>query len=235
MSRRSLVLLSGGLDSTVALWWARNEYHRVTSLSFRYGSKEEGISLKCARIISERAGAANSTLEVDVLGRIAAGRSALVGKGVEIPRGKGEPDLAGTGAVWVPARNLVLISLAASYADSLEGDADIVVGFDEEEARTFPDNSRRFVDSINLALADAVFGKEVRLVAPLLDMDKGQIVRYSRELGAPVELSCSCYQPRGFKDGLPLHCGVCQSCLLRHRGFLRAGVPDPTSYEVVPP
>ncbi len=220
----------------MALWWAKaRDYERVVTLTFRYGSKEERVCLECARIISERAGVSNTLLELDVLRRIAGDRSALLEGGRQIPKGADGSDLAGTKAVWVPARNLVLVSLAASYAEILEGDVDIVVGFDEEEARTFPDNSKRFVESVNLALRDAVFQKSVRLVAPLVEMDKSQIVKSSRELEVPVELSCSCYQPRGFVDGLPVHCGVCQSCVLRHQGFLDAGVPDPTSYEVVPP
>ena len=234
MARRSLVLLSGGLDSTVALWWARSKYHSVATLSFSYGSREETVSLECAKAISRRAGVQNNLIEVDVLRRIAGGQSALVGSERPIPEGLDGPDLASTKAVWVPARNLVLISLAASFSEGLEGDVDIIVGFDEEEARTFPDNSKRFVRCVNLVLRDAVFQKSVSLLAPLVDMDKAEIVSLSAELGAPVELSCSCYQPRGFPDGLPQHCGVCQSCILRHRGFLKAGIPDPTAYEVVP-
>jgi 7-cyano-7-deazaguanine synthase len=127
-----------------------------------------------------------------------------------------------------------MISIAASHADTLEGDVDIVVGFDEEEARTFPDNSRRFVENLNLTLEDAVFEKRVKLVAPLIEMEKGEIVSLASRLEAPLELTCSCYQPRGFREDRPLHCGVCQSCLLRSHGFQAAGVPDPSAYEVEP-
>ncbi len=236
MTSTALVLLSGGLDSTVALWWALKQgYPEIESLTFRYGSKEEVSSLRCASSIAKRAGIANHhVMELEALRRIASGHSSLVGRSGNIPPGLDGPDMAATKAVWVPARNLVMVSMAASLSETLRGDVDIVVGYDEEEARTFPDNSKRFVGNINLALEDAVMQKRVRVVAPLIDLGKRDIVALSQQLGAPVEMSCSCYQPKGFSGDRPIHCGVCQSCILRNRGFLSAGVEDPTIYEVEP-
>lgn len=236
MTGTALVLLSGGLDSTVALWWTiRQEYATISSLTFTYGSKEEVLSLRCSASIAEMAGIGRKeVIELGALRRIAAGHSTLVKGSGKVTPGLDEPGRSATKAVWVPARNLVMISMAVSYAETLPGDVDIVVGFDREEARTFPDNSKRFVNSLNHALKDAVLEKTVMVVAPLIDLDKKEIAELSSKLGAPVQLSCSCYQPRGFTGERPIHCGVCQSCILRNRGFRSAGIPDPTAYEVIP-
>ena len=232
--KSAVVLLSGGLDSTVSLWWARNEpYSVLRTLSFSYGSKEEAVSLQTSRVLAGLAGAEHTQLDLDVLRTIAGEHSALVGDG-EIPPGLDGPDLGATRAVWVPARNLVMLSVAASLAEIIGGKVDIIVGYDREEARTFPDNSRRFVENVNSVLQDAVLEGGVRVVSPLIDMGKREIVRLGNELGAPLELSCSCYQPRGFQGERPVHCGECQSCLLRHGGFRLAEVEDPTTYEVEP-
>ena len=232
--KSALVLLSGGLDSTVALWWAmRQGYDDVRTLSFSYGSREEEVNLQISRNLSGGAGAKHVQLDLDVLRRVAGRKSALLGAG-EIPRGLDGPDLGATRAVWVPGRNLVMVSVATSLAETIGGSVDIVVGLDREEARTFPDNSERFVENVNLVLKDAVLEGCVGVVAPLIDMDKRDIIELGRELGAPLELSCSCYKPSGFRGEKPVHCGECQSCILRHRGFRLAGMDDPTVYEVEP-
>jgi len=232
LARSALALLSGGLDSTVALWWAREQdYNSLAALAFTYGSREEDVSVQCSANIAAKAGIPIEVIELSALRRIAVGSSALVDREKVLPRGLAVPDEEGTAAVWVPARNLVMLSTAAAYAEARGEDCDLIVGFDEEEARTFPDNSRRFVDNVNKALEDAVFRRTVRVVAPLIDMSKREIVSLGARIGAPMELSSSCYQPRGFRGDRPVHCGTCQSCVLRRQGFLDAGVPDPTIYE----
>ncbi len=230
LKKRGLMLLSGGLDSTAALWWALDgNYEGVKALTFRYGSKEERVSIHCAYQIANRARIGHDVINLDILSTLARGKSSLMEGGSSIPEGMGT-----TSSVWVPARNLVMLSVASSFAEGLSNAVDIIVGFDEQEARTFPDNSRRFVRNFNKTLSDAVLEKEIKVVAPLIDMDKKEIVRTAQRMGAPIELSCSCYRPRGFINHRPVHCGSCQSCILRHRGFLDAGVKDPTDYEVEP-
>lgn len=207
-------------------------YPAMTSLSFSYGSREERASLRCSGTISRKAGCRNIVVGLDSLRRIWMGHSALLGQ--DIPAGVDGADREVTRAVWVPARNLVLLSFAASYAETLDGDVDLIVGFNKEEGRTFPDNSKEFVEKLNEVLPYSVLEKKITVVAPLIDLTKKEIVALSQELDAPVGLSCSCYQPRGFVKNRPVHCGVCQSCILRSRGFRSAGVPDPTLYEVEP-
>ncbi len=228
MGTTALVLLSGGMDSMVALWWALDAtYDQYEALTFIYGSREEKVSTECARNIADRAGIEHRLLELAVLKKISKGHSALMADGPEVPDGLGS-----TGSVWVPGRNLVLLSVAGSYAEVMGGAVDVIVGFDEEEARTFPDNSKRFVENLNHTLADSVIEGEVKVVAPLIGLDKAGIAGLSFEMDVPVELSCSCYRPAGFSGGLPVHCGRCQSCILRRRGFALAGVRDPSCYEV---
>jgi 7-cyano-7-deazaguanine synthase len=232
--RSALVLFSGGLDSTVALWWTREKlYRKIRTLSFSYGSREENVSLEISRDLASIAGVEHIQLDLDILGKVAGEKSSLLGKG-DVPPGLDGPELEATRAVWVPARNLVLVSIAASMAEVMGGNIDIVVGFDREEAETFPDNSRRFVENLNRVLEDAVLEGDVRVVSPLMEMGKGEIVRLGMDLGVPLGLTCSCYQPSGTRDGRPVHCGTCQSCILRHRGFVTSKLDDPTIYEVDP-
>jgi len=121
-----------------------------------------------------------------------------------------EPEAPGAGsaaAVWVPGRNLVFIAIAAAWAEKL-GAAEVVTGFNAEEAATFPDNSREFAAAADRALEFSAL-RRVRLSAPLAGLDKAAIVRLGRELGAPLELAWSCYR------GGEHPCGRCESCRRR--------------------
>ena len=125
---------------------------------------------------------------------------------------------------------LVFISIAAAYAET-KGGADIITGFNREEAERFPDNSRKFLKNMNKTLRYATFEGNVKVVAPLIDCDKRQICKMAFDLKAPVELSVSCYIPIGFEGKKPIHCGSCESCMRRKRGFKEANVEDPTVYK----
>lgn len=136
-------------------------------------------------------------------------------------------------SVWVPARNVVLISVAASLLDALGG-GDIIVGFNAEEGATFPDNTPEFVERMNEMLKYGTMAK-VKVVAPLIELDKKGIARLLKELDAKYEYSSSCYMPRGFTDDeKPIHCGECESCVRRHRGLIEAIGEDRTVYAVEP-
>ncbi len=231
----ALVLFSGGLDSAVALWWAMTRgYRQVKSITFSYGSKEESVGLPCVRSVARMAGVENIVIQLDPLRSIARASSALVDPSRAIPPGVDGPDRLATKAAWVPARNLVMLSMATCYAETQMRNVDLIVGFNREEAQTFPDNSEDFVESFNLVLRDAVLAHRVRVLAPLADLTKSEIVALAAKLGVPIEFCCSCYQPKGFDGKRPIHCGLCQSCILRSRGFRSAGIPDPTLYEVEP-
>ena len=124
--------------------------------------------------------------------------------------------------VWVPGRNLVFTSIATSFAEA-EGAEIIIVGWDKEEAANFPDNSKEFLNSFNKTIA--IGSKDdIEIKAPLIDLNKKEIVELGETLKAPMELSYSCYV------GGKIHCGSCESCLRRKRAFKEGKIEDKTIY-----
>ena len=237
--KRAIVLLSGGLDSATAMWKVKDQYTQIYALTFAYGAKDEKVMLKAAKKLSKLAGAKHIVISLPWLeGFSKTAGSALVSE-KDVPSLR-EEDLndsvkakATAKAVWVPARNLVFLSIAASFAEALGGRADIITGFDREEAATFPDNSQEFLERMNSALELAVLAKGIRIVAPLIQMNKGDIAGLASELGLPVEYTTSCYNPCGIdRHGRPIHCGACESCVRRKRGFKSVGM-DRTVYRRV--
>jgi 7-cyano-7-deazaguanine synthase len=191
---RFVALLSGGLDSVVALAAAARSAQPILALTFDYGQPAAGREAQAARAVAERYCCEHRLVELGWYRELLpdAFRS---GDAVPEPEVLGEESAA---AVWVPGRNLVFVAIAAAWAERL-GAAEVVTGFNAEEAATFPDNSREFV-----AAAD-----RVRISAPLAGMDKAAIVKLGRELGAPLELAWSCYR------GGERPCGRCESCQRR--------------------
>lgn len=217
----AVVLLSSGMDSVVAFKKAFDEFDELLCLTFDYGQRARGRELEFSARIASRFGVSHRVIELAWFSDF---RGALTG-GSEVP-GIGVDELdkvsvvrSSAEAVWVPARNLVFLSIAASFAEN-HGFERIVVGFDAEEAATFPDNSQGFVELFNEVLELGTLSRPV-VYAPLLSLNKVEIVRLGVEIGAPFELSWSCYQ------GGALPCRVCESCVRRRRAFDEAGVPDP--------
>lgn len=122
-------------------------------------------------------------------------------------------------AVWVPNRNGILINIAAAFAESMDCEY-VVVGFNREEAVTFPDNSFEFIEAVDTSLSYSTLNG-VKVLAPLINMDKKEIVEKAIELNAPLEYSWSCYH------GGEMPCGSCESCTRRKRAFEMAGARDP--------
>lgn len=236
-----VVLLSGGLDSTVALWWAKKKggYSEVHTLTFLYGSREERITKKvCERL------AALSKVEKKVFLELPWLREFSIRAGAALMEGEDTPPRVSINmledkksmrnasrSVWIPARNLCFVSIAASYAESISGEAEIITGFNKEEAETFPDNSPIFIERMNALLEVSTLKAKVALRSPLIHFDKKEICTLAKSLGVPVEYSNSCYDPAGItKNGKPVHCGLCESCARRKRAFLEAVGSDPTIY-----
>ncbi|AFN04525.1 succinoglycan biosynthesis regulator [Pyrococcus furiosus COM1] len=207
-------------------------------LTVNYGSNEERVTNKVAEYFSKELDVRLKIVKLDFLKEFSEIRgSSLVGG--EVPRVTAEEleDIEKASetarSVWIPARNLVLISVAASLLDALGG-GDIIVGFNAEEATTFPDNSREFVEKLNEALRFATLNP-VKVVAPLIDLDKRGIAKLLKELNAKYEYSNSCYNPKGFtEDGRPIHCGECESCVRRHKGLIEGIGEDKTVYAITP-
>ncbi len=218
---RSIVLLSSGLDSTVAFKEAFDMCDEVLCVTFDYGQRAAGREIEFAAAICRQFGVGHIIIGLPWYRNF---RGALTGRG-EIPKLKSS-DLDNTEVtektaeqVWVPARNVVFLSIGAALAENHRYDI-IVTGFDAEEAATFPDNSPEFVEIFNRMLTTGTLTKP-EVYTPLISMSKTEIVRRGLEIGAPLEWSWSCYQ------GGERPCGECESCLRRARAFDAAGAKDP--------
>ena len=220
----AISVLSGGLDSTVATA-AFKDTHQIHALTFNYGQKSAEMEIKSALAVCKEIGAKHTVIDLPWLAEL--GKSALTSdRDVPEPTAEDLDDkdvsIETAHSVWVPGRNIVFTSIANSFAES-EGANIIIVGWDHEEAVTFPDNSKEFLNAFNNVIDVGSFD-QIDIKAPLIDMDKESIVKLGNDMGAPLNLSYSCY--KGFES----HCGVCESCMRRIRAFKRAGVVDKTIY-----
>ena len=222
--KRAISVLSGGLDSTVATAKFGEDY-LIHALTFNYGQKSAEMEIKSANAVCEEIGAEHTVIGLPWFSKL--GGSALTSDAV-IPepgvKDLDDEDVSNESArsVWVPGRNIVFTSIANSFAES-SGAEIIIVGWDLEEAATFPDNSKEFLNAFNNVLEVGSFDN-VKIEAPLINMNKRDIVKLGNDIGAPLALSYSCYK------GSEEHCGVCESCMRRIRAFNRAGVEDKTLY-----
>jgi 7-cyano-7-deazaguanine synthase len=226
--RLAVALISGGLDSCVATACSLAEGRRVHGITFDYGQRHR-VELAAADRVAEALGlASHRVVRVDLA---ALGGSALTA-GIPVPRGRtGFHARNGIPITYVPARNTVFLALALGLAEVL-GAEDLVIGANSVDYSGYPDCREEYLRAFErlagLATAAGVEGRShFRVVAPLVHMTKAEIVRKGIELEAPLSLTHSCYDPVG-DDALA--CGVCDSCILRRRGFHEAGVPDPTRY-----
>ncbi len=205
MSKNTFVaLLSGGLDSVVALAAAAQKARPALALTFDYGQPAARREAGAAAKIAEHYGCEQRMIELDWYRELLPAAFSGGDEAVPDPETPGEESAA---AVWVPGRNLAMISITAAWAEKL-GAREVVCGFNAEEAATFPDNSADFVKATNRALEFSSNGG-VKLSAPLAGLDKAGIVQLGRELDAPLELAWSCYRG-GLKP-----CGKCESCQRR--------------------
>lgn len=231
MSRNAVALVSGGLDSATSAAVARSEGFAVYALTVDYGQRHR-FELEAARRVAESLGVVRHVvLSVD-LSRF--GGSALTDN-IDVPKDRGEDSLARDIPVtYVPARNTVLLSLALAYAESIQA-ADIFIGVNAIDYSGYPDCRPDFIHTFeNLANLGTKTGVEgnapFRIHAPLVAMNKADIVRRGLELGVDFSLTHSCYDPH--PDGVS--CGHCDACRLRRKGFAEAGVPDPLPYREEP-
>ncbi len=228
MRRPAVCVCSGGIDSTVATAIAAREGYELHVLHVSYGQRAEWREREAVKEISAHLGAVELKF-VDIGLFRELGGSALTDLTVPVPAGE-EVELTKnereTPPTWVPCRNLVLLAIASAYAEAI-GAESIFVGFNAEEARAYPDNDKEFLKRYNLVLRKAVasFSRPPQVRAPLVDLEKPEIIRRGMELGVPFKLTYSCYL------GGEKHCGRCESCQRRRRGFLMANVEDPTEYE----
>ncbi len=232
---RAVCLLSGGMDSAVALAEARHAGFAVHALSVRYGQRHE-VELRAAERVARALGAAEHRIVALDLRELAS--SALTGdQAVPKDRALGEIGHGGAPATYVPARNAILLSLALAWAESL-GARELYIGANVLDSSGYPDCSEAFLRAFEqLALqataAGAQQGARFRVRAPLIALDKAGIVRRARELGVDLGLTHTCYDPlagQGPDSETVFACGRCDACALRLKGFREAGWPDPIPY-----
>ena len=219
---RSVVLLSGGLDSATALAVAIARGDECHTLAFDYGQRHRS-ELAAARRVSGALGAAgHRELRVD-LGDL--GGSALTDRRIAVPESSG----TGIPITYVPARNTVFLSLGLAYAEVLDADK-IVIGVNAVDYSGYPDCRPEYIAAFEalarLGTKRGVEGGALTIDSPLVTFSKADIIRRGLELGVDYSTTVSCYQP----DEQGRACGRCESCRLRREGFAAAGVPDPTRY-----
>jgi len=229
MVKKAVCLISGGLDSSVTSFIAKERGFDIYALSFTYGQRHEKETL-CAKKIAKTVGAKDHVvLDVD-LGKF--GGSSLVDRSSgSIPI----HDMNDIGnkipSTYVPARNTVFLSLALAYAETIDADA-IFIGINAVDYSGYPDCRPIYIEAYqkmaNLATKKGVEGKPIKIEAPLLHLTKSEIIQKGKDLNAPFENTWSCYR------GEKIACGQCDSCLLRLKGFKDAGVKDPLKYETLP-
>jgi 7-cyano-7-deazaguanine synthase len=227
MSKRAVVLLSGGLDSATALAVARRDVFRCHALTIAYGQRHVA-EVDAARRIAEVMGVVEH--RIIPLDLRAFGGSALTAD-LDVPKDRGEEQMsAGIPITYVPARNTVFLALALGWAEVL-GSFDIYIGVNAIDYSGYPDCRPEFIAAFeglaNLATKAGVENRgRFRIHAPLVHLSKADIIRLGVSLGVDYRLTHSCYDPAA--DGAA--CGRCDSCRLRRAGFEAAGVPDPTRY-----
>jgi 7-cyano-7-deazaguanine synthase len=227
--RPAVILFSGGLDSTTLARVASEQGFCLHALTFSYGQRH-ARELEAARDLAGSLGfETHRFIEID--GRAFAG-SALTDRGVPVPRGRGADEISAGGipATYVPARNTIFLSFALAACETL-GAEDAFIAVNALDYSGYPDCRPEYLEAFErmarlATRAGVEGGREFRLHAPLIDRTKAQIIRWGLELGVDYSRTWSCYDPAPGGD----HCGVCDSCILRRKGFREAGVADPTRY-----
>ncbi len=220
---KAVVLLSGGLDSATVLAMAKHADRECHALSFTYGQRH-AIELAAARRVASAIGAAEHMIYA--LNLRVFGASALTGE-LDVPKDAiGAPGIPVT---YVPARNTIFLAIALGFAEAREAE-EIWIGVNAVDFSGYPDCRPEFIDAFQQVIFKGTRSgtekQQPRIVTPLIDMTKADIIRRGVTLGVDYSMTHSCYDP----DPRGRACGHCDSCLLRKRGFEEAGVTDPTEY-----
>ncbi|HTU12326.1 MAG TPA: 7-cyano-7-deazaguanine synthase QueC [Allosphingosinicella sp.] len=227
MSKQAVILLSGGMDSMVVAGLAKEAGYRLLALTVDYNQRHRVELEAAARIAAELGAARHIVLPLD-LRRF--GGSALT-DAIDVP--KHGVDEGAIPVTYVPARNTIFLSLCLGWAEAA-GARDLFIGVNALDYSGYPDCRPEFVTAFetmaNLATKAGVEGERFAVHTPLMRMTKADIAAEAARLGLDAGMSWSCYDPA--PGGL--HCGLCDSCRLRAKGFAEAGLPDPTGYAATP-
>ena len=229
MVQSAVCLVSGGIDSCVTAFIAKNEGYNTYALSFNYGQRHKK-EVECAKDVSSAIKAKDHIIFDLDLHRF--GKSSLVDVSSDMPESYSLENIGKTiPSTYVPARNTVFLSIALAYAEAIDADA-IFIGATSQDYSGYPDCRPEYITAYqkmaDLATKRGVEGKPIRMEAPLLYLTKAKIIKRGLELYAPLEKTWSCYQ------GGRKACGKCDSCLLRLKGFKEAESRDPIDYKSLP-
>jgi 7-cyano-7-deazaguanine synthase len=229
-TRRAVCLVSGGMDSAVALAEARSAGFETFALSFDYGQRHRHELDAAVRVAQALGPKEHRVVRVDLA---ALGGSALTDE-IEVPKDRSDAAIgAGVPSTYVPARNTIFLSIALAWAEAL-GAHDLFIGINAIDYSGYPDCRPEFLRAFEALASVATAagterGERIHVHAPLVAMTKADIVRRARELGVDLSLTHTCYDPL-VERGETFACGRCDACLLRLRGFADAGASDPLRY-----
>ena len=218
---KTVLIYSGGIDSTVLLYDLLNSGHDVQALSVNYGQRHSK-ELDCAKSLCKQLNVEHHLADLTALNPLLSG-SSLTSPHVQVPEGHYEDE--SMKATVVPNRNMILLSIAAGWAMST-GASSVSYAAHSGDRAIYPDCREEFADAMNGVMEIAGWDK-VSLNRPFSSLTKADIVKLGDELGVPFEQTWSCYK------GGQVHCGVCGTCVERREAFELAGVTDPTIYDNV--
>lgn len=218
--KKCLVLFSGGIDSTTALFWALRRYDKVYAVTFEYGQRHL-LETRMARRLANKLNIPLKTLRIDLR---QVGGSSLTDTRIPLPEYRRPSEIGkGIPSTYVPFRNGIFLSLAAAWAEVL-GAREIVCGFNVIDSPNYPDTRKTFVkameDAVNFGTRASRSRKKIKIVAPFIDKSKSEIIKKGLALGADYSYSVSCY------SGQEIPCRKCSSCHLRQKAWREAGEKD---------
>ena len=223
VSKKAVILVSGGLDSATVLAMAREQGYEIYALSLDYGQRHRSELFAAARIAKALGAREHRTIKLDLTGW---GGSALTDSHIDVPT---DGASSGIPITYVPARNTIFLSLSLAWAEAI-GAVDIFAGMNAVDYSGYPDCRPDYIAAYQtmarLATKSGVEGGAITIHTPIIKMSKADIVREGTRLGVDYALTVSCYQA----DDHGRACGKCDSCRLRKEGFDAAGVADPTRY-----
>ena len=223
LQKKAICILSGGMDSTLASYMAKNDGYEIIAVHFNYGQRTQDRELKAFRDICDDLKILEK-YEIDIPFFTQIGASALTDKNIDVPTGGVE---SGVPITYVPFRNGIFLSITAAIAEK-EGATAMYIGVVQEDSSGYPDCTDPFINDMKKAINQGT--KEdthIDIVTPLVHLSKAQIVQEAMKLNVPLEHTWSCYKEEDEA------CGVCDSCRLRLNGFKLANHIDPIPYKVL--